>query len=98
MPTMTTCIYCPKLFDPARGEGDHILPVQLGEFRNDVRFRGACPKCNNDIGADEQQLLMCGPEAVFRAVVKPAVPASRFRGSPSLSGGAMGAPAPRFTI
>src|SRR5438105_4823171 len=44
------CIYCPKEFDPSRGEGDHILPAALGEFQREVRFRGQCPSCNNTIG------------------------------------------------
>ncbi len=57
------CIYCPKEFDPSRGEGDHILPAALGEFRGDVRFRGQCPSCNNVIGRFEQQVVQSGPEA-----------------------------------
>ena len=91
-----TCIYCSKSFDPARGEGDHIISAQLGEFRDDVRFRRICPVCNNRIGQSEQQFLQCGPEAFFRQIVAPASPRRRKRGrSP---GGARGMPPPRHTI
>src|SRR5207253_22714 len=74
------CIYCSVAFDGAKGGGDHIIPAALGEFRNDTRFRNCCPHCNNRIGRSEQVVLHCGPEAFFRRVVKPALPASRRRG------------------
>ena len=44
------CIYCSKSFDPTKGQGDHIIPAQLGEFRDDVRFRGICRECNTHMG------------------------------------------------
>ena len=92
-----TCIYCGTCIDPAQGTGDHIIPVQLGEFRNDVRFRRICRACNTKIGASEQQFLRCGPESFFRDLVKPNVPAKRQRGR-SQAKGAMGAPGPEFTF
>ncbi len=92
------CIYCSTSFDSAVGEGDHILPVQLGEFREAVQFRRICPGCNNRIGKSEQQFLRCGPESLFRSKVKPTVPPKRQRGCSSRAGAAMGAPGPRFTI
>lgn len=90
------CIYCANSFDPAKGEGDHVIPAALGEFRNDTRFRGCCSDCNNRIGRSEEVLLRCGPEAFFRRVVNPAIPASRRRGRASILG-ARGNPAPLFT-
>ena len=92
------CIYCGILFDPNKGEGDHILPVQLGEFRNDSRFRIICTSCNNKIGKSEQQFLQCGPQSFFRDLVKPKIPKKRQRGCSRVKGGAMGAPSPKSTI
>jgi hypothetical protein len=92
---MEKCIYCGISFDPTRGEGDHILPVQLGEFRNDSRFRRICTLCNNHIGKSEQQFLSCGPESFFRDVVKPNIPKERQRGHSQVA--AMGAPSPQST-
>ena len=91
------CIYCESTFDPARGEGDHIIPCQLGEFRGDKRFRGICRECNSRIGRSEQQFLQCGPESLFRRIVKPAVPSRRKRGQ-SYVKAAMGAPTPEFSV
>lgn len=91
------CIYCRIPFDPSRGQGDHILPVQLGEFRNDIRFRKICPLCNNQIGKSEQQFLLCGPESYFRDLVKPKIPKKRQRGRSKVKA-AMGAPSPESTI
>jgi hypothetical protein len=91
------CIYCGNVIDGARGEGDHIIPVQLGEFRGDVRFRRICTSCNNAIGRSEQQFLRCGPESFLRDVVNPRVPHRRQRGrSPAKR--VMGAPGPESTI
>ena len=90
------CIYCTASFNPAKGAGDHILPVQLGEFKNDVRFRRICASCNNNIGSSEQQLLLCGPESFFRDLVKPKVPKRRKRGRSQVA--AIGAPPPQSTI
>jgi len=89
------CIYCTASFNPAKGAGDHILPVQLGEFKNDVRFRRICASCNNNIGSSEQQLLLCGPESFFRDLVKPKVPKRRKRGRSQVA--AIGAPPPQST-
>jgi hypothetical protein len=91
------CVYCSTSFNPTKGEGDHIVPAQLGEFRNDVRFRRICPLCNNRIGRSEQQFLQCGPEAIFRQIVAPASPRRRTRGR-SPGHGAYGMPPPRFTM
>lgn len=94
---MDTCIYCEVQFDSSKGDGDHVLSVQLGEFRNDERFRQICPDCNGKIGRSEQQFLACGPEAFFRRLVNPKVPPKRQRGK-SQAKGAMGAPSPESTI
>ena len=94
----TNCIYCAKPFNSAKGQGDHIIPVQLGAFRGDVRFPGACAACNAKAGASEQQLPRAGPENFFRAIVKPAVPRKRQRSAKSKFGRAMGAAAPKFTV
>jgi len=91
------CIYCGTSFDPTKGEGDHILPVQLGEFRNDIRFRRICILCNNKIGRSEQQFLLCGPESFFRDLVKPKIPKKRQRGRSQVKA-AMGVPSPQSTI
>jgi hypothetical protein len=94
---MEKCIYCGKLFDPTKGAGDHVLPVQLGEFKNDIRFRRICTSCNNKIGRSEQQFLLCGPESFFREVVKPKIPKKRQRGHSQVKA-ALGAPSPQSTI
>ncbi len=94
---MEKCIYCGISFDPTKGEGDHILPVQLGEFKNDIRFRRICTLCNNKIGRSEQQFLLCGPESFFREVVKPKIPQKRQRGRSQVKA-AMGVPSPQSTI
>ena len=91
------CIYCGISFDPTKGEGDHILPVQLGEFKNDIRFRRICTSCNNKIGRSEQQFLSCGPESFFRDLVKPKIPKKRQRGRSQVKA-SMGVPSPRSTI
>lgn len=94
---LETCIYCRAGFNAARGEGDHIIPAALGEFRDDVRFRRVCPQCNNRIGRSEQQFLQCGPEALFRELVCPALPRRRKRGR-SRTGGALGMRGPQFLM
>lgn len=94
---MDNCIYCENQFDSSKGAGDHVLPVQLGEFRNDQRFRLICPECNNKIGRSEQQLLRSAPEAFFRRIVKPKVPKKRLRGTSQVRG-AMGVPSPESSI
>lgn len=91
------CIYCGISFDPTKGQGDHIFPVQLGEFRNDIRFRRICTLCNNKIGKSEQQFLLCGPESFFRDLVKPKIPKKRQRGRSQVKA-AMGVPGPQSTI
>lgn len=97
MARLEKCIYCGTSFDSTRGEGDHIFPVQLGEFRNDIRFRRICTSCNNRIGKSEQQFLLCGPESFFRGLVNPKVPKRRQRGR-SQGKAAMGVPGPLSTI
>lgn len=91
------CIYCGISFNPTKGEGDHIFPVQLGEFRNDIRFRRICTSCNYKIGRSEQQFLLCGPESFLRDLVKPKIPKKRQRGRSQVKA-AMGAPSPQSTI
>ena len=93
---MDNCIYCGIQFDSSKGQGDHVIPVQLGEFRNDKRFRRICPKCNNKIGRSEQQFLACGPASFFRKIVKPNIPPKRQRGQSSIA--ALGVPSPKSTI
>jgi rubredoxin len=78
--TTETCIYCGATFDPSKGAGDHIIPAAFGEFDGDVHFRRICPACNNKIGRCEEELVRCGPAAVLREVVDPAVPRGRRRG------------------
>ncbi len=91
------CIYCGNSFDPTKGEGDHVIPVQLGDFRNDIRFRRICTSCNNKIGRSEQQFLSCGPESFFRSLVNPKIPRKRQRGRSQVKG-AMGVLSPQSTI
>lgn len=97
MASTTVCIYCGESVSLARGQGDHVIPVQLGKFRGDVLFKHICRACNSKIGKSEQQLLQCGPESFFRAIVRPNVPSKRKRGS-SQSKGAAGAPSPEHTF
>lgn len=97
MNRMEKCIYCAAAFDSTKGAGDHIFPVQLGEFKNDVRFRRICPSCNNKIGRSEQQFLLCGPESFFRDLVKPKIPKKRQRGRSQVKA-SMGVPCPQSTI
>jgi rubredoxin len=91
------CIYCGSVFDATKGEGDHILPAALGEFKDDVRFRRICPRCNSRIGAYEQQVMQCGPENLFRSIVFPTSNRLKRRGQ-GRTKGAMGAPAPEVTV
>ncbi len=91
------CIYCGNSFNPNKGEGDHIIPVQLGEFRNDIRFRRICTLCNSKIGRSEQQFLLCGIESFFRDLVKPKIPKKRQRGRSQIKA-SMGVPGPQSTI
>lgn len=90
------CIYCSNEFDCSKGKGDHIIPAVLGEFRNDIRFRGVCRSCNNGIGKSEQQLLQCGPESFFRDKVVPTT--TRSHGQTSSHSGALGMPPPQFRV
>ncbi len=91
------CIYCSTAMDPAKGQGDHIIPSQLGEFRYDRRFRRICPACNNRIGRAEQHFLQCGPEALFRQIVAPALK-RRPKNRASIGRSAHGAPPPKALI
>lgn len=97
MKTIETCVYCSKTFNPSKGQGDHIIPVQFGEFEGDVRFRRICLQCNNRIGRAEEQLLRSAPECFFRNIVNPKVPSSRQRGR-SLNVGSKDAPPPECKI
>ncbi len=97
MAQLIPCIYCSCPFDPSQGEGDHVIPARLGEFRNGLKFRGLCQRCNNIIGKSEEQLLRCGPERLYRDVVIPATARSRGKRS-SWSTGANGMPPPRLFI
>ena len=93
MSHQTNCIYCGKIVDPSKGEGDHVIPATLGQFKNDVHFRGICPSCNEKIGKSEEQLLRCSPVRFFRDIVIPST--SRSRGRNITWQGAAGAPAPQ---
>ncbi len=97
MTRVENCIYCADSVDLSRGQGDHIIPAALGEFRGDVHFRRICRRCNGLIGQSEAQLLRCGPERLFRQFVVPAT--SRSRGSASgWYVGAEGAPPPELCM
>lgn len=90
------CIYCGRFFNPARGKGDHILPSALfGEFAGDVRFRGACPRCNNSFSPLEQILAQATPLGYLRAVVNPQ---GRPRQSSLRQRGARGSKPPRSIV
>ena len=92
-----SCIYCRSTIDPTRGEGDHIIPAQLGEFRGDLRFRRVCPCCNSKIGRAEQQMVQSGPEGFFRQIIKPKSKRLNKRGI-GRPRGAMGAPPPQHMV
>jgi len=92
------CIYCSQVFDPRRGEGDHVLPCRLfGEFEGDKRFRGVCQKCNNEFGRLEQVLMQSSHLGLFRSIVRPVL--GRRRGQGGLKQrGAHGVPPPTVTV
>lgn len=94
---MTLCIYCQQDFDSTKGEGDHVIPVQLGQFTGDERFRGICSACNNDIGKSEEQFLRCSPVAIYRRIVNPTIPNHRKRRN-NFKAGASGSPPPKYTM
>ena len=87
------CIYCPVMFDPSKGEGDHVVPRGFGDFEGAIIFRGVCPNCNNKISVLEEELLRTAPEAVLRRL---AGATQNRRGKPAGWQGASGLPAPRF--
>jgi hypothetical protein len=88
------CIYCGRYFNPNRGEGDHIQSGALfGEFEGDVRFRGACQKCNNSFSPYEQILAQATPLGFMRGIVNPT---RRRRKSGIRQRGAKGSKAPQF--
>lgn len=96
MSSKAACIYCSEIFDPAKGEGDHVFPASLGEFNGLKRFRGACLACNGRFGQAEEQLLRCGPEAFMLRV---AAPPRRRASNGNAWPGAHGAPPPsHFTM
>ncbi len=90
------CIYCGIEFNPSRGKGDHVLPAALGEFQDDVRFRGQCTRCNNLNGRSEQQVVQSGPEGFYRDIIRPASGRLAKRGI-GRQQGALGAPRPVYT-
>ena len=93
---LESCIYCGSLFRLTEGrEGDHVIPRALGQFEGDIHFHRICAACNREIGAVEEELLRCGPEAFFRNLVG----ASRRRKNTksSLSVPSKGGVAPQFT-
>lgn len=91
------CIYCSNTFLPAQGEGDHVIPSQLGEFRDDSRFRGLCRACNSVIGRAEQQMVQSGPEGFFRQIISPRSKRLNWRGI-GRPRGEMGAPPPTYIV
>jgi hypothetical protein len=97
MPKSVACIYCGVPVDPSKGEGDHIVPAVLGEFREDMRLRRICPTCNNHIGKSEAQLVRCGPERLYRDLVGVQSRRTTRRGD-SWGVGAEGAPPPAITV
>jgi hypothetical protein len=93
--TKGTCIYCGRIIDLQRGQGDHVVPAALGRFDGEFIFRRICRGCNNRVGKCEEQLIRCAPEAFVRRMVKPATK-RRKRGTSWV--GANGMPAPKFTV
>ena len=89
---LVQCIYCPARVDPKKGEGDHIIPAALGEFRGDKHFRRICVECNNKLSGCEQVLIRCGPERLYREIVVPRTPRSRMKRTGLC--GAKGLPSP----
>jgi hypothetical protein len=89
------CIYCPSVFDPMQGEGDHVLPRGFGDFENAILFRGVCRACNNKLSQLEEELLRTAPEAVYRRM---AGAGRNRRGQPVRWQGASGVPPPQFEI
>ena len=89
------CIYCSVMFDPSKGEGDHVVPRGFGDFEGAIIFRGVCPNCNNKLSVLEEELLRTAPEAVLRRL---AGATQNRRGKPTGWQGASGLPAPRFVI
>ncbi|MBS3821229.1 MAG: hypothetical protein KGY81_05645 [Phycisphaerae bacterium] len=96
----THCIYCDKPFDPSKGVGDHVIPACLGEFKDDLQFRGLCPVCNGKIGRFEQQVAQSGPEGFFRRLVAPTSKRLRRSGKQNAlrQRGALGAPRPDYEV
>lgn len=103
MAVQATCIYsaespvCDHDFDPTVGEGDHVLPAKLGEFEGDKRFRGACPRCNNLFGQNEQQIVQSGLEGYLRYHAQPRSKRINRSGLKPMRG-AKGAAAPQHTV
>ena len=89
------CIYCKCAVEPG-GDGDHVIPAVLGEFKGDFHFRRICRACNTAIGSCEQQLVRCGPERLFRDIVIPC--SSRNRQGRKGWAGAGGMPPPKVKV
>lgn len=87
------CIYCEDLYDPSKGNGDHIIPESLGPIPGSLVFRGLCLKCNNEIGKLEQELLQITPEAARRRFAGLARSRRNKRVGPKPAGGL---PPPKF--
>lgn len=91
---MRLCIYCREQFDETAGKGDHFPPAAFGEFADLRRFRGACPKCNNQFGTSDAQ-LRCGPFGHLAGISQPH---ARRRGAGNAVKGAAGAPPPHTWV
>jgi len=89
-----SCIYCGADVDASRGEGDHIIPENWGNFRNDIRFHRICTGCHSEIDKSTEQLVRCGPEAVIVEQMGGRSRRSR-RGWRSAKKGSHGASAPK---
>lgn len=90
------CVYCG---DPVKGggEGDHVVPDRFGRFERQLLFKRICRGCNSKIGAFEEQLVRCGPEATLLSEVNPKF-TRRASDNRRLSAGAKGMPAPEFFV
>jgi hypothetical protein len=60
------CIYC------GSQEGfchAHAVPRGFGTFKDQPSLDRVCEKCDHEIGKAEEQLIKCGPEALFRMIL-----------------------------
>jgi hypothetical protein len=70
--TIAPCIYCGVPVDSQCGDGDHVMPAELGRFKGEFHFRRICRAHNSLFGKSEEQLLRCAPESFFRRLAHPA--------------------------